>query len=221
MDIIILIIFSISAYLIGAIPFGLLYSLLRGVDIRKVGSKNIGATNVSRQFGFVGGFLPVFLLDLLKGALPVYFSRIFIQGPIPQDIVLVVVGLMAIIGHMFPVYLAFKGGKGVATTLGVFLLIAPFEALIGGIAFLIVLFTARGIALSRMPEPDKKGQRFFKDLQKGVGLSSSIAAVTLPFSTFFLEPNRIVILIITIFIAVLLLIRHRSNLIKTFKGDHS
>lgn len=169
MDIIILIIFSISAYLIGAIPFGLLYSLLRGVDIRKVGSKNIGATNVSRQFGFVGGFLPVFLLDLLKGALPVYFSRIFIQGPIPQDIVLVVVGLMAIIGHMFPVYLAFKGGKGVATTLGVFLLIAPFEALIGGIAFLIVLFTARESRYPGCRNRIRKGKDFLKTFKKESG----------------------------------------------------
>jgi glycerol-3-phosphate acyltransferase PlsY len=202
-----------ASYLLGSIPFGLLYSMARGVDIRKVGSKNIGATNVSRQFGFLKGFLPVFLLDLAKGAVPVFLAGSLLHTAAGRDGVMLLAGLSAIAGHIFPVYLGFKGGKGVATALGVFVLIAPLEAAVCAAVFIIVLFLLRSIALHGKPGP------FFKDLQKGVGLSSSIAAVIFPASVILIEPARTLIVFISILTALLILFQHRSNLAEIFKGD--
>ena len=203
------------SYLLGSIPFGLLYSRARGIDIRNVGSKNIGATNVSRQFGFISGFLPVFLLDMAKGAIPVYMAGTFIHTLIGRDGIMVLAGISAIIGHMFPIYLSFKGGKGVATGLGAFILIAPYEMAVCILVFILTL------SLARYFEPSRKSNPFFKDLQKGVGLSSCIAALIFPVSAFLIEPSRKLILIISIPVVLLLIYQHRSNLIKIFKGERS
>jgi len=203
------------SYLLGSIPFGLLYSRARGIDIRNVGSKNIGATNVSRQFGFISGFLPVFLLDMAKGAIPVYMAGTFIHTLIGRDGIMVLAGISAIIGHMFPIYLSFKGGKGVATGLGAFILIAPYEMAVCILVFILTL------SLARYFEPSRKSNLFFKDLQKGVGLSSCIAALIFPFCEFLFEPSRKLILIISIPVVLLLIYQHRSNLIKIFKGERS
>src|SRR5438270_689765 len=113
------------AYLVGSIPFGLLVGLAKGIDVRKSGSGNIGATNVARLLG--GRFFAlVFTLDLLKGLLPVlaacYLLKPWLQAPAFDDYVLwLVIGFAAIAGHMFSVFLKFKGGKGVATSTGVIL----------------------------------------------------------------------------------------------------
>lgn len=122
---------------------------------------------------------------------------------------------MALIGHIFPVYIGFKGGKGVATALGVFILIAPYEAAICAGVFLIVLFLMRLLTISAEPGP------FFKGLQKRLGLASSSAAVAFPITTVLLEPSRTIIVVISIIVALLLIFQHRSNLIKILKGDHS
>ncbi|MGA2141499.1 MAG: glycerol-3-phosphate acyltransferase [Brevinematales bacterium] len=215
MDVILIIAAGVFSYLLGSVPFGLVYSLARGVDIRKVGSKNIGATNVSRQFGFALGFVPVFILDLAKGALPVFLAASYIHTPLGRDGIMVLTGIMAIAGHMFPVYLGFRCGKGVATALGVFILIAPYEIAMCLPVFIIVLL------LMRFIDPSRKSEPFFKNMQKGVGLSSCAAAVALPISVFILESPRILILVISILVALLLVYRHRSNLVKIFKGDLS
>lgn len=221
MSLIVFIGLTVFSYLLGAVPFGLVYSRLRGVDIRKMGSGNIGATNVSRQFGFLGGFVPVFAFDFIKGALPVIIVRIFGVKGLDLDAAMLIAGLFAMIGHIFPIYLGFKGGKGVATAGGVFIAAAPIETGIVLFIFLIVLFTSRIVKIFR--DKERKESFFkllFKNLQSGVALSSIIAAFCLPFSVFFMEPLRIVLLMVTIPAALLLIIKHRSNIIKMIKGEH-
>ena len=117
MNIFLKILFLLLAYFVGSIPFGLLFSKLKGVDIRKVNSGNIGATNVGRALGPKYAVL-TFIGDMLKGAL---FVVLFRYGIIPEDYMVLspaLYGIMAIIGHAFPIYLKFKGGKCVATSSG-------------------------------------------------------------------------------------------------------
>ena len=102
----------IFGYLLGSIPFGYLISKTKGIDIRKVGSGAIGGTNVTRALGLKYGLL-VAILDLLKGAIPVYLAIKFLVS----DWQIVTVAISPVLGHIFPVWLGFKGGKGVATTL--------------------------------------------------------------------------------------------------------
>jgi acyl phosphate:glycerol-3-phosphate acyltransferase len=117
-------IFLAASYLIGAIPFGLLISKAAGVDVRREGSCNIGATNVSRVLGKKLGLLTL-ICDVAKGYLPMLLAGLYLpEGETCRQIVSLC-GVMAVIGHMFPVYLLFKGGKGVATGLGVFLFFSP------------------------------------------------------------------------------------------------
>lgn len=120
--------FILTAYLLGSIPFGLIAGWkIKGIDIREHGSKNIGATNVSRVVGKKWG-IAVLLLDALKGSAACLLPACFGQEPgIPFQLLL---GVSAILGHSFPVWLKFKGGKGVATSLGVFLAIAWIPTLI-------------------------------------------------------------------------------------------
>ena len=146
------------AYLIGSIPFGLIVGLAKGVDVRKAGSGNIGASNVGRLLGKRFFFL-VFLLDLLKGLLPMLAAATIAQrgtanggGAATYELVLLV-ALAAILGHMFSVFLRFKGGKGVATSAGVILGLWPYFTLPGAIAiaaFLATVYATRYISLGSM-----------------------------------------------------------------------
>lgn len=140
-----------AAFLLGSIPFGLSISRLYGVDdLRSQGSGNIGATNVTRVAGFwPAGFL-TFLLDALKGILliaPILFHWIP-EGMIPESKPLLwSIGLFSVFGHCYSPWLKFNGGKGVATTFGVILLLAPLSGLFGGIVFgLTYLATKKGAA---------------------------------------------------------------------------
>lgn len=217
MNIYFFIIWAVISYLIGSIPFGLVYSKLRGVDIRKVGSGNIGATNVSRQFGFIGGFVPVFILDVMKGALPVLAVRLLGVEGINIDIAMIIIGLICIFGNMFSVYLGFKGGKGVTTSAGIFLIIAPLELFACLPVFLIVLFAYRAVSFFNSRENETA---FFKNLQKGVGLSSMSAVIFLPLSVYLIEPARIVLFVISFFVTIIILISHRSNIVNIIKGKN-
>ena len=120
----------LAAYLAGSIPFGyLVVYWVKGIDIRTVGSGNLGATNVGRALGF-RYFLLVFLLDMLKGFLPTLGFPMLVSrlsGAAPADLP-VAVALAAILGHTFPVYLKFRGGKGVATSVGTVLALDPVSA---------------------------------------------------------------------------------------------
>lgn len=132
------ILFPIASYLIGAIPFGLLVGRLAGVDVRSAGSGNIGATNVNRLLGKKLGLLTL-ILDCLKGFLPIYFASVLIPEGGDQRFYIMSCGLMAVVGHMFPVYLGFSGGKGVATALGVFLFLSPVAIGISVIVFILAV----------------------------------------------------------------------------------
>lgn len=130
----------LAAYLFGAIPFGLLLGkYVGGVDVRATGSGNIGATNVARSAGKALGILTL-LLDALKGAAPVLVTRYALEQPIQ---VVSAAGVAAVVGHVFPVYLRFKGGKGVATGLGAFLALTPIATLIAFVVFGVVFGLTR------------------------------------------------------------------------------
>lgn len=116
------------SYLVGAIPFGLILSKGSGIDIRNEGSRNIGATNVGRLLGKKLGILTLFA-DIAKGFLPMYVVAHFLPETDQKNMIIALCGAVTVLGHMFPVYLGFKGGKGVATGLGVFLYLAPLGVL--------------------------------------------------------------------------------------------
>jgi len=135
----------VVAYLIGSVPFGLILTRLAGAgDVRRIGSGNIGATNVLRT-GRKGLALATLALDVLKGALPVWLAYRYL-GP---DMA-VVVGLGAVLGHCFPVWLKFKGGKGVATAAGVVVALTPAAAAIAIGVFVVVVLATRYVSLASM-----------------------------------------------------------------------
>src|SRR4051794_38532050 len=129
------------AYVIGSVPFGLIVGMARGIDPRKAGSGNIGATNLGRLLG--GQFFAlVFTLDLLKGLLPTALAASLLHGqPLSMShfLLWLLVGFAAILGHMFSLFLGFKGGKGVATSCGVLLGVFPYYTLPGVFAILVWL----------------------------------------------------------------------------------
>jgi len=125
----------VASYLVGAIPFGVVLSRGRGVDIREQGSRNIGATNVSRLLGKKLG-LCTLLLDIAKGYLPMFVAGLLVGDDPGRNLVIGLCGAASITGHMFTVYLGFRGGKGVATGLGVFLYLAPKALLISLVVFI-------------------------------------------------------------------------------------
>ena len=137
------IIIGIVAYLIGSIPFG--YLIVRrkiGADIRQTGSGGTGATNVSRRAGKVAGVLTL-LLDAAKGS-----AAVLIASALSDDNwVITVAAIAALVGHIFPVWLGFRGGKGVATGVGIFLLLAPFAVLCAGVVFVVIVALTRYVSL--------------------------------------------------------------------------
>ena len=186
-QVILLIIF---AYILGSIPVGLLLSnWLKGVDPRLTGSGNIGTTNVVRAVGIRLG-LVTFFLDVAKGALPVALASSLNLSFDTRA----VLGLVAVLGHCFPVWLYFKGGKGVATGLGVLLILSP---VIAGIAF-IAFSLGYGIA-------------------KQVAVGSLVAAFAVFGCSFFLVSNGFVASILVIMILVIIL-RHQNNIRSLLKN---
>lgn len=181
-----------SAYLIGSIPTGLLLGKAYGIDVRKEGSGNIGATNLYRT---VGRKVGIFTLvgDCLKGLLPVMFVKF---SALPPEFA-AWVGLAAFCGHVFSVFLKFRGGKGVATALGVFLALAPLA-----VAIAIALFA---------------GMMF---VWRYVSLGSISAAAIMPLAVFFLGGSRTVT-VVTLVIAVIVIIRHQENIRRLISGNES
>ena len=147
---------AVAAYFVGAVPFGLVVGKLKGVDIREHGSKNIGATNAGRVLGR-RWFWIVFVLDLLKSLLPMLVASAIVHQSDPLTITRLTyllwigVGVAAILGHVFPIYLKFRGGKGVATSTGVILGLWPYytlPALVAVLTFVIVVKIWRYISLA-------------------------------------------------------------------------
>jgi acyl phosphate:glycerol-3-phosphate acyltransferase len=143
----------IVAYLIGSIPFGYLIVRLRGGgDVREIGSGGTGATNVSRRAGKVAGLLTL-VLDAAKGAFAVLVAGLALsgqRGTINVRWVVAAAAVAVIVGHIFPVWLKFRGGKGVATAAGAFFMIAPFALLCAGLVFVIVAMLTRYVSLASL-----------------------------------------------------------------------
>ena len=143
----------VLGFLVGGIPFGVILTASRGIDIRTVGSGNIGATNVARALGRKWGYF-CFGLDVLKGAGPVLLMRVLLERWGLGDCALgflawVLVGSATVLGHVFPIYLKFKGGKGVATSAGVALAIWPFytlPAIVGLLVWVVVTLVSRTVS---------------------------------------------------------------------------
>ena len=128
-------------YLLGSIPFAFLLTRSRGIDLREVGSRNVGAANVLRSAGVVPA-VAVMLLDAAKGVMAVLAARL-----LSDDLVVVMAaGLAAIVGHIYPVWLGFRGGKGVAAAAGVFAMLAPFATAIAAAVFIGTVFVTRFIS---------------------------------------------------------------------------
>jgi acyl-phosphate glycerol 3-phosphate acyltransferase len=192
----------LAAYLIGAIPFGLLTARwVKGIDIRTVGSGNIGATNVGRVLGF-RYFLFVFALDVLKGLLPTICFPRAVGSLAGQTVsaLAVLVALASILGHNYPIYLKFRGGKGVATSFGALLGLDPIASACALIGFIITLLVTRYVSISSIA-----GGLFFFAVHFG--------RVEHPWNQ-----DQIAMSLLTIGLVVLLVARHRGNLARIGAG---
>jgi glycerol-3-phosphate acyltransferase PlsY len=185
--------FFIIAYVIGSIPCGILIARHYLVDIRQVGSKNPGATNVLRAVGKKPALFTL-LGDLTKGMVAVFLGKVFLSS---QSLA-AVMGLLAIIGHDWSIFSQFKGGKGVATSLGVFLILAPYPMLFALLTWLGVL-----------------------GISRYVSLASICAAVVLPiFSFFFYGANPL--FLVSLLASILLIFKHKANIQRLLTGaEHS
>ena len=186
------------AYLLGSIPFGFLIVKARGADIRESGSGNIGAANVARSAGAAAGLLTL-ALDAAKGYLAVWIAARWTQGDMRW---MMAAALAAVIGHMFPIWLGFRGGKGVATGLGVFLPISAEAVAAAVILWLVVVVFWRYSSLG-----------------------SIIAAVALPVFVHVLYAPRhappAYVTVGTIMISLLVLAKHRSNIERLIAGTET
>jgi len=202
--------FLIGAYLLGAVPFGFIIASCYGIDLRKVGSGNIGATNLSRALGKKWAYI-CFVLDFAKGFLPALAMGIWpgeitgTQGLLAQ----LAVGCFAIIGHIFPVYLKFRGGKGVATSFGVAMGLWPYYTVSASVSLLVWIA--------------------FVLIWRYISLASLAGAVAFPvalISAIAISPGwRFAELwplsIVAVGIPVLVFIRHRENITRLLAGTES
>lgn len=184
----------VLSYLLGAIPFGLVLArVVKGVDLREVGSGNIGATNAMRVMGKPLGLL-VFLLDAAKGALVILFLVPLVARPEAEIQTAVGAGIAAVLGHCFPVFLSFRGGKGVATGCGALATFNPWIFVAGGLVWIVVLAVFRWVALASIC----------------MGLAFPVAAWLLG-----AEP---LVIVGAGLLSVLILARHRSNMERMLAG---
>ena len=200
----------ICAYLLGSIPFALIIARAHGKDLRTIGSGNIGATNLSRALGRKWAFL-CFFLDALKGLVPMLVATFNLSSPptITQLFLSLALGCAAILGHIFPIYIKFKGGKGVATSFGVALGLWPYYTLPAVIAFAV---WAVVVLLSLY-----------------MSLSSIVASVAFPVAlilAILLIPgwyfaNLWPLLIAAVAIPIMVVVRHRENIKRLIAGTES
>jgi len=179
----------LTAYLLGSVPTGYIVGSLAGVDVRKAGSGNVGATNVARVVGKRQGIFTL-VADAAKGFIPVILALNLGLTAVAT----VFVGIAAFLGHLYPVFLRFRGGKGVATALGVFLGLAPAATVVLTVVFVVVLIATRFVSLSSM-----------------------VAAASAPVVLWLLLYPRISIGM-SFFIAVMIVLRHRENIQRLLSG---
>jgi glycerol-3-phosphate acyltransferase PlsY len=201
---------AVMAYLLGSIPFGyLLVRIFRGEDIRLTGSGNIGATNVARS-GAKGLGMATLALDAIKGALAVWLAAVlagskynlcggFFQHPCAPALRLMsLAALFAVLGHVFPVWLRFKGGKGVATALGVFCVLFPAAILVALAIFILV------VAVTRY-----------------VSLGSILGAIAFPVAAYFLQNTDAISLLLASLVSLIVILKHHQNIGRLLSGTES
>ena len=194
-----------AAYLVGSIPFGYLAGLSRGVDIRTVGSGNIGATNVFRTLGKKLG-VATFVLDVFKGisatcVIPQgVWLALGIEGAAPLAAE-VACAVFVLVGHSFPIFLNFKGGKGVATGLGIAIGVAPHSALLGFVVWMLSFIPTRYVSVASMT-----------------------AAFAVGVGVWFLdnarEPRHLVPAVVSI-LAALIIFKHKANMLRLLNGNEN
>jgi len=204
------VILIIGAYLLGSIPFALIIAKAHGKDLRSIGSGNIGATNLARALGKKWAYF-CFCLDTLKGLVPMLATTCALSSPptITQLLLALAVGCAAILGHIFPIYIKFKGGKGVATSFGVALGLWPYYTICAVIAFAL---WALIVLLSRY-----------------ISLASIVASITFPITLIIaivLIPNWDFanlwpLLFAAIVIPIMVIVRHRQNIKRLIAGTES
>jgi glycerol-3-phosphate acyltransferase PlsY len=193
---------AVLSYLLGSIPAGYLAGRMAGIDIRNAGSGNIGATNVTRTLGRRYGY-PVFVVDFAKGALAVCASILLGQHvevkPVATEMYGIVGAICCVLGHVFPVWLGFKGGKGVATSAGVLFGLMPLAAAIGAAVWLITF-----------------------EVTRYVSIASIAATMALPVTVLGLtharHTNGMALFYLTLCLAAVVIFRHRSNLARLLRG---
>ncbi|MFA6568167.1 MAG: glycerol-3-phosphate 1-O-acyltransferase PlsY [Victivallales bacterium] len=193
---------GIASYLFGSVPWAFIIGRINGIDIRKHGSGNIGATNVMRVLGRKWGIL-CFLLDFLKGLLPVLAVKILISQKIltaSPDSLVITAGLAAVGGHIWPVFLKFKGGKGMATGGGVLIGIAPYSFICTVLVWIVLFYSTRYVSAA-----------------------SVIAAAVLPVSSFIFSKTGLWVLSAPIqafllILAIVTIAKHHSNIRRLING---
>jgi glycerol-3-phosphate acyltransferase PlsY len=192
------IIVAVAAYLLGSIPTGFLVGRAKGIDIRKSGSGNIGATNAMRVFGKPAGIF-VLLVDCAKGFVAVWISGFILKNFNPQiENGRIIAGIFAVLGHNYTCWLKFKGGKGIATTAGVYLALAPWALLIAFVIFII-----------------------FIALTKYMSVGSIAAAIALPAAVWILQPHNYFLGSVTIALGILAIYKHKSNIKRLLAGTEN
>ena len=198
------------AYLLGSVPFGLIIAKAHGKDLRLIGSGNIGATNLSRALGKKWAYF-CFALDMLKGLLPMLAATFILSSPpnITELLLALAVGCAAVSGHIFPIYLKFKGGKGVATSFGVALGLWPYYTICAAVAFAVWA----GVVL----------------IWRYISLASVAASITFPVVltlVILLNPNWDFanlwpLFTVAVAIPSMVIIRHRENIKRLLAGTES
>jgi acyl phosphate:glycerol-3-phosphate acyltransferase len=191
---------ALFGYLLGSIPVGLLLSkLFSRTDPRQSGSKNIGATNIYRTAGKTLGILTL-LGDMIKGAVPIWLANQFGQHALwgIPDLWVVIAGLSPFLGHVFPIFLGFKGGKGVATALGIYLVVSPISVMIECLVFAGVVWKWRFVSLG-----------------------SILCATTIPILIAFFRSDSQAYFILSVVIAALILYRHQTNISRLLQGSEN
>lgn len=198
----------IVAYLLGSIPFG--YLIVRATqdsDIRRTGSGGTGATNVSRSAGKLAGLITL-VLDAFKGAAAILLTRLILgfegQSVSTGDWWVALAAVAVIVGHVFPVWLGFRGGKGVATAIGVFLVLAPVAVLAAGVVFLVIVGLTRYVSLGSMI--GAASVPIFLILLRAVSASTS---------------NLRALLTAALLIDALIVFAHRGNIVRLSRGTES
>lgn len=198
------------SYLLGSIPFGLIIAKAHGVNLRSIGSGNIGATNLSRALGKKWAYV-CFFLDVFKGFAPTFAAKFILETNLtPVDFLLwLCVGCAAVFGHIFPIYVNFKGGKGVATSLGIGLGLYPYYTIAGVVAFIswaIIVLISKYVSLSSI-------------IASFIFLVALIASIIiLPEWQF---KNLWPLLSVAIFMPIMITIRHRENIKRLIAGTEN